>query len=442
MALLIFSWPMRWWVAVFPIDEILRKGEGIADEVEVYITEGQSVSGDLKRTKVSRAVESRYFGLSVRTIKDGRIGNSSSSNPGDWEKCLDASVASGRLATPLPWKGLPDPAPIDDRPVAYDPSLTPDNNVLVDLLKGMIDGASSHPVEVTSGGAAISVQTLTLANSHGVYYSQPHSHLSASIETIRGNSTGYEFGNSHTHDLDPVSIGERAGFLAAASFGGTDIPSGPYDVVLSPVAFAQLLGAVLIPSLSGRNVHAGRSKLAHSMGMQVIDQALSIIDDPFLENGLSGTRWDAEGVPTRRISYISHGVLESFSYDLKTAYRYGQESTGSAVRTGQGGAPAIGTHNIVLEGPREDIMDEEAVYVQDVVGAHTANPLSGDFSVELTNPFRISGGEYGTPVRKAMMSGNVFEMLGNAAGLGKDDRVIGSFVVPSIRLNKQHIIGR
>ena len=119
MAPRIFSWQMRWWVAVFPIDEILRKGEGSADEVEVYITEGQSVSGDLKRTKVSRAVESRYFGLSVRTIKDGRIGNSSSSNPGDWEKCLDASVASGRLATPLPWKGLPDPAPIDNRPVAY-----------------------------------------------------------------------------------------------------------------------------------------------------------------------------------------------------------------------------------------------------------------------------------------------------------------------------------
>jgi PmbA protein len=86
-------------------------------------------------------------------------------------------------------------------------------------------------------------------------------------------------------------------------------------------------------------------------------------------------------------------------------------------------------------------MNEEAVYIQDVVGAHTANPLSGDFSVELTNPFHISGGLYEKPVRKAMMSGNVFEMLRDIAGLGKDDRVIGSMVVPSIRLNKQHIIG-
>jgi PmbA protein len=437
----IFFWPVRWWVAVFPIDEILKRGSQIADEVEVFITDGLSVSGDLKRTNVSRAVESRYFGLSIRTIKNGRIGNSSSSNPSDWEKCLDASVASGKLATPQPWKGLPDPVSLDDRPMAYDPSLTPDKNILVDLLKGMIDGASSHPVEITSGGAAISVQTLTLANSNGIYYTRHHSHVSASIEAIRGNSTGYEFGNSYTLDLDPVSIGDRAGFLAAASYGGVDISSGSYDVVLSPVAFAQLLGAVLIPSLSGRNVHAGRSKLANSIGLNVIDPRLSISDDPFLEKGLSSTRWDAEGVPTRLISYIRNGILENFSYDLKTAYRYGQESTGSAVRTGHGGAPAIGNHNIIVGGSRGDIMNEKGIYIQDVVGAHTANPLSGDFSVELTNPFHISGGQYDKPVRKAMMSGNVFEMLQDIAGLGKDDRVIGSMVVPSIRLNKQHIIG-
>ncbi|MDD1710364.1 MAG: TldD/PmbA family protein [Methanoregulaceae archaeon] len=428
-------------MAVYPIDEILRKGSVLADEVEVYISEGLSVSADLKRTKVSRAVESQYFGLSIRTIKEGKIGTSSSSNPQGWEKCLNASLASGSLATPQPWQGLPYPAGLDSRPIAYDPSLTPDNDIIVNLLKGMIDGASSYPVEVTSGGASLSVQTVTLANSNGVYYSRPQSHVTASIETIRGNSTGYEFGNSYTLDLDPISIGERAGFLASASFGGVDISSGPYDVVLSPVAFAQLVGAVLIPSLSGRNVHAGRSRLGSSLGLRVIDPALSVYDDPFLEKGLSSTRWDAEGVPTRNLSLIREGILENFSYDLKTAYRYGKESTGSAVRTGHGGGPAIGNHNVVVDGPRKDIMEDEAIYIQDVVGAHTANPLSGDFSVELTNPFRISGGNYEKPVRKAMMSGNVFEMLGITAGLGKDDRVIGSLVVPSIRLKKQHIIG-
>ena len=86
-------------------------------------------------------------------------------------------------------------------------------------------------------------------------------------------------------------------------------------------------------------------------------------------------------------------------------------------------------------------MDEPAIYVKDVVGAHTANPMSGDFSVELANPTWVEGGPWGTPVRKAMLSGNVFEMLRTIGGLGKDDRVLGTMILPSIRLNKQHIIG-
>jgi len=45
-------------------------------------------------------------------------------------------------------------------------------------------------------------------------------------------------------------------------------------------------------------------------------------------------------------------------------------------------------------------------------------------------------------VYKAMLSGNVFEMIRTIGGLGKDDRVIGTMILPSIRLNKQHITGK
>jgi PmbA protein len=176
--------------------------------------------------------------------------------------------------------------------------------------------------------------------------------------------------------------------------------------------------------------------------MQVTDSRISVIDEPLRQGGPGSTRWDAEGTPTRRLPLIHEGILESFAYDLKTAYRYGAMTTGSAVRSGSGGLPAIGHHNLVIEGEGADLMEEPSLYVQDVVGAHTANPLSGDFSVELTNPFMVSGGTYEFPVRKAMMSGNVFEMLREIAGLGNDQRVIGSLLIPSIKLKKQQIIGK
>ena len=42
-----------------------------------------------------------------------------------------------------------------------------------------------------------------------------------------------------------------------------------------------------------------------------------------------------------------------------------------------------------------DIVDDErVVYIHNVVGAHTANPMSGEFSVELSNAFWMEGGEF------------------------------------------------
>jgi len=155
----ISSLPGRWWAAVDNIGEILARGSAIADEVEVYVVRGRYISADLKRRQVSRSTESRHFGLSIRTMEEGRIGSSSTNNPAAWDRCLDAAVASGALATPQPWHGLPDPVDLDPEPVAYDPSLVPDTAVIRELLAGLIEGASAHPVEVTSGGATISTAT-------------------------------------------------------------------------------------------------------------------------------------------------------------------------------------------------------------------------------------------------------------------------------------------
>jgi PmbA protein len=423
------------------IEEILRAGKAIAAEIEVYLSVGQSATLELKRELISRAVESKSYALSIRTIDQGRIGTSSTSNPAAWRQCLEAAAASGRMASPQSWGGLPTEWHDTGPALSYDPDVRPEPALLSRILDDMVTGAANHPVEVTSGGADISISHVTLANSNGLWHERSGSLVSASIETIRAQSTGSEFENSCTLDFDPVQIGDRAGFLAAESLHGREIQSGTYDIVLSPLASAQLIGAVLIPALSGRNVHAGRSRLARSLGTEVVEPGISIIDSPHLESGLHSTRWDAEGTPTGQIPFIRNGVLEAFAYDLKTAYRYGMESTGSAVRSGPGGAPAIGSHNIVVEGPRKELLEERAVFVQDVVGAHTANPFSGDFSVELSNPFLVNGGTYEFPIRKAMVAGNVFEMLRAVSGLGNDARKVGIFVIPSFRLKNQQIIG-
>ena len=434
---------MRWWVAVAWIEELIREGQKSVDEVELFYVEGTSVSADLKRKKVNLATTSRDCGLGIRTIHKGRIGSSSTNDPETWRDCLAAAIASGKLATPQAWNGLPEPVPLPATPLSFDPSLECDPGIARDLLGKMLDGAAEHPAEITAGSASLSVSTVTLANSHGIRYEGHYTGASLSLEAIFRQSTGYEFDHACSiGDLDPRHVGERAAFFACKSADGKDIPTGDYPVVLSPLAYAELLGSAFIPALNGRSVHSGRSRLAKSLGESIADPRIRMYDDPLLPRGSGSTRWDAEGTPTKRTDFVRDGVLQTFAYDLKTAYRYDKKTTGSAVRGGFGGLPAIGHHNFVVDGERENILDERVVYVHSVVGAHTANPMSGDFSVELSNAFWMENGSFEEPVRSAMMSGNVFDMHKDIAGMSKESRAIGSLILPSIKLNKQHLIGK
>ncbi|HUU75407.1 MAG TPA: TldD/PmbA family protein [Methanoregulaceae archaeon] len=432
---------MRWWVEVDHIESVLKAGSLKADEIEVYYVEGESVSTSLRKKEISEAAMCRSRGMAIRTIRNGRIGVSSTNDPENWEKCLSAALASGELATPQDWGGLPGPADLDFTPLSFDPEIRVDPSVPQRLCEGLLEGASRYPADIPSGSAEVSRHTTLIANSNGVSYSAPSSTVSVSLEAISGQSTGYEFENSYRMDIDPAAVGAKAAWFATSSVGGKDISSGVYDVILSPIALSQFLGAVFIPALSGRSVHAGRSRLASMMGEIVTDERISLYDDPFHPRGLFSTRWDAEGSPAKPLQFVKDGILENFAYDLKTAYRYKKSTTGSAVRSGSGGGPSIGVHNVILEGNERQIMDDPAIYVHDVVGAHTANPLSGDFSVELSNAYLVEDGEFSDPVRKAMMSGNVFEMLKETGGVGTERRVVGKMILPALRLENQKIIG-
>lgn len=423
------------------IDTIIRAGEALVGEVEVYIAGGESVSAELKKTKIGIASGSHAMGLGIRTIDHGRIGSSATTDPAAWRKCLDAAVSSGTLATPQEWGGLPHPS-VQERPLlSFDPEVRVEAGIAETAIYKMLKGAEEYPVNVMSGSADLSTGYLTLANSHGVRYSTKKSSFSVSLEAISDQSTGYEFDHSVTMSVDPENVGKKAAFFAHHGRSGEDLPTGDYSLVLSPMALAQLLGNVFVPAVNGRSVHAGRSKLAKSLGELVADTSISMYDDPFRTYGSGSTWWDAEGIPTRRIDIVRDGVLTEFLYDLKTGYRYGKSSTGSALRSGYGGLPGIGYHNLVFDGPRSDIRDEPAIYVHDVVGAHTANPMSGDFSVEISNPSWVEDGDFGNPVRKAMYAGNVFDLLKEIEGIAHGERVIGSMVLPEVRLSGQHIIG-
>ena len=79
--------------------------------------------------------------------------------------------------------------------------------------------------------------------------------------------------------------------------------------------------------------------------------------------------------------------------------------------------------------------------VTDVLGAHTANPISGDFSVEAMNAFKIENGDLKHPLKKAMLSGNIFQAMGVSSAAAAEKRKIGPFVLPQILVENLRVVG-
>lgn len=425
------------------IDDILRAAKKITDEAEVLLAHSEAIGADLKQDNIAIGSRTRGSGLIIRVIKDGRIGVSCTDNPDSWKKCLDAAVASARFADPIPWKGLPQPKPLDQKPLAYDDRILTDPDMVMDLISRLKVGSEKYNADITSGSASLAWSEHTLANTHGLTYTAKGTQVHVGLEMIAGQSTGYESDSSWNLDMiNPEKTGEDAAFFAAKGQGGEEIKTGIYDIILSPNAFSQLMDAAIVPALSGRNVHTGRSFFADKKDEKIAADTISVIDDPFDPRGLANCAWDGEGLPVRKLPFIENGILKSFAYDLRTAYRYNQEPTASAVRTGQSGAPAIGNHNLLIKGPEIDVYEKPGIFVHDLIGAHTANPMSGDFSVELSSPFLVRDGKLCEPIRTGMISGNIFDILHRIEGCSKETRTLGSMIVPYVRIAGLSVIGR
>jgi PmbA protein len=282
-----------------------------------------------------------------------------------------------------------------------------------------------------------------VVNSCGVELQESSTLMHSSLETIAKGSdvaTGSEFQNARSLQEDLSSVGRAAAEMALASLGGAKAESGTFDVLLRPLAFAELMEYTLLPSLSAESVQKGRSALKARVGERIASEGLNIVDDGLLLGGMDSSSFDGEGVPSRRTALIKEGTLMGFLYDSYTAGKAGVLSTGNAVRSGYSDTPRVGIRNLIVTSPEAyDLLAEtKGLLVNGLIGAHTANSISGDFSVEARNAFLVTPGEPPKPLRSLMLAGNVFELLKDAV-VGTDVRAVGAIVTPTVRMRMKAV---
>jgi PmbA protein len=85
---------------------------------------------------------------------------------------------------------------------------------------------------------------------------------------------------------------------------------------------------------------------------------------------------------------------------------------------------------------------DDGLIVYYLQGAHSSNPVSGEFSVVATPAWKIKNGEIIHASSGVMLAGNIFELLKNISVVGGNERQMGSIIAPWIIVDNVRIIGK
>ena len=290
--------------------------------------------------------------------------------------------------------------------------------------------------------------TVTIINSNGVNVSESTTSCAASIEVNVEDgdvvSSAYYFDASHNYDIDSQLLVDNATKLALDSRSAQATKTRDTQVILDYNATRALL-STFFSALNSENKQRGRSCFKDKLNEQVTSENFTLIDDGTIDGALCSSICDDEATPSQKTILIEDGILKNFIYDIYHANNDEDDvtTTGNAVRSGYASVPSVGFSNLKLEFNElcsvEDITS--GVIVDSVMGAHTANPITGDFSVEARNAFEIKNGEITTPIKKAMLSGNIFKIMEEAKAASKEIRQLGSCIMPKLYVNSLRVIG-
>jgi PmbA protein len=234
---------------------------------------------------------------------------------------------------------------------------------------------------------------------------------------------GYSVGRG-PGELEIEKASREAVVRATRMLGASKPASGRFTVVFDRAITATLL-SVLARTLSGEEVAKGRSLFADRLGDQVAAASITLVEDPTNQPAFGASRYDAEGLASRRLPLIDKGQLVAYLYDTYSARLAKAHSTASAVRAGFKSAPGVGARALSLVPGDLDQAGviaavDEGLFIQSVSGIHSGvNPVSGDFSVGAEG-LLIRRGELAQPVREITIASTIQRLLQGIEIVGGD----------------------
>lgn len=429
-----------------------RRGGGEAD---VWIRRARVRRYEARDGGIDALSFSDTTALGVRVFREGKTGFSYGFGEGeeDVRRAVETAIFCADASDWDPAHGLPDDAsggPGDagaGGPLLYDPAceLSTDREKaeFARSLESLTLRLDPRMKRVRTASLTETVEEVRFRNSRGRSGTQRGSSYFAAVDAVAEEGaegqTGSGFGFARRlADLSAEAIAEEGGRKALRMLGARPLGTGRMAAILENEAAADLLD-VLAPSFLAPQVAKGKSMFGGKVGRPVASSLVEIVDDPLDARGAGATAFDGEGVLSRRAVLVGGGTLASFLADTFWGRKIGTGTTASLRRPAPKVPPSVGPAGLRLTvgaASRGRMLADlgDGVILREFLGIHTADPVSGDFSVGASG-VRFAGGEEKEPVRGFAVSGNVLALLRDVVAVGDDFRWFGATGCPSLAVS-------
>ncbi len=442
------------------IDRGLKYGKSLGtDALELYITKSRSLDVNLKSGMID-ATQGGNIGIGCRCLTGKKIGFASASGITDLamnfavESALKVSKALSKEDER--WSNFVQTSEAGKNGMI-------DNSVLEIRSEEIVNGANlifkeakNHDSRVLSVEGMISVGygAFAVGNSEGIAKSSRRTFGNIQISVVASE-------NSKTKTGESFIIGRGVPRFAGIGINGANkavklLESKPLEktarmnVIFNNLAAAVFFDSGLSNSVNGQSVVEGRSIFAEKIGEKVGVPSLTIYDDGQMSGDPNMVAIDDEGYPRETTQIIDKGVLKNFIFDQYYSNVFSATNTGNAKRQGSQSyesLPIISLNTISLVPGNRNIDDlgsevVNGIFIEDnLLGMHTADRVSGDFSFVAPNCYKVENGEITTPLEPVSVAGNLYKAFNQIIAIGNETELTPFGKIPSIAFKDFTISG-
>ncbi|MCK4275377.1 MAG: hypothetical protein KAX78_02620, partial [Phycisphaerae bacterium] len=269
-------------------------------------------AGRLKETDSAQAIS-----VNVELLVDGRSASAIGNDLDKLDELVERAMMLAKIGSAAYFDAYPAPPVSLAHVKTHSPRTAAlQRGEMIDVCDKIVDALKGYNPDLFIGAYAQRRETEEVfVTSSGLRHAEFRTHWNLGAYAQRTEGTDMLFAGYWRSGLDldeqwaPQIIIDRTLEDLRRGEKLADPPTGKVIALLPPEVFSQLLGALEL-GVNGRNVAKGDSPLRGRCGEKILDEHLTIIDDPHADFCLGAKAMDSCGIPTRRIQIVQRGVLE------------------------------------------------------------------------------------------------------------------------------------